>query len=187
MSPNDRQRLHEDLSEPRIVQLHLALQRLRSCISFMNSGAHPDDETSAMLAALSFRDGFDVSYACANRGEGGQNDLGTESGATLGTLRTAEMEAAASVLDMRLYWLSTHPQDSIHDFGFSKSGEQTLDHWGRERTLNRFVHIVRNEQPDILCPTFLDIPGQHGHHRAMTSMALEVMNRAADASYRTIR
>ncbi|MFK8082243.1 MAG: PIG-L family deacetylase [Granulosicoccus sp.] len=149
----------------------------------MNSGAHPDDETSALLAALSYRDGLDVSYACANRGEGGQNDIGTESSAVLGTLRTAEMEQAAKALDMRLYWLSTHPDDSISDFGFSKSGHETLLKWGHERTLQRFVSIVRREQPDILCPTFLDIPGQHGHHRAMTSMAHAVMERAADDDY----
>ncbi|MFK7857312.1 MAG: PIG-L family deacetylase [Granulosicoccus sp.] len=184
MSLEDRQRLEEDLRCPRIVQLHMALVRLRSCIKFMNSGAHPDDETSALLAALAYRDGFDISYACANRGEGGQNDIGTESSAMLGTVRTAEMEAAARVLDLRLYWLSTHPQDTIFDFGFSKSGHETLRKWGHERTLQRFVSIVRREQPDILCPTFLDIPGQHGHHRAMTAMAYAVMERAADKDYR---
>lgn len=183
MSLEDRQRLDENHSRPRIVQLHLALARLSSCVTFMSSGAHPDDEMSAMLAALAYRDGFDISYACANRGEGGQNDIGTESGAALGTLRTAEMEAAAKALDLRLYWLSSHPQDSIFDFGFSKSGDETLGRWGRERTLQRFVHIVRREQPDILCPTFLDVPGQHGHHRAMTAMAFEAMERAADTQY----
>ncbi|MFK7997261.1 MAG: PIG-L family deacetylase [Granulosicoccus sp.] len=183
MSLEERRRLDNDLCSPRIVQLHLALTRLRSCVKFMNSGAHPDDETSAMLAALAYRDGIDTSYACANRGEGGQNDIGRESSAVLGTLRTAEMEAAAKALDLRLYWLSTHPKDSIFDFGFSKSGKETLERWGHERTLQRFVSIVRREQPDILCPTFLDIPGQHGHHRAMTSMAFDVMEKAADKHY----
>ncbi len=183
MSFDDRQRLDEDKRQPRIVQLHLALARLRSCVTFMHSGAHPDDEVSSMMAALSYRDGFDISYACANRGEGGQNDIGTESHATLGTVRTAEMEAAARVLDLRLYWLSTHQNDSIFDFGFSKSGEETLRSWNRERTLKRFVSIVRREQPDILCPTFLDVPGQHGHHRAMTLLAHEVMEYAANPDY----
>ena len=146
----------------------------------MNSGAHPDDETSAMLAALGFRDGLDISYVCANRGEGGQNDIGTESGAALGTLRTAEMERAAAVLDMRLYWLSTHVHDTISDFRFSKSGTETLEKWGHAHTLSRFINVVRREKPDILCPTFLDIPGQHGHHRAMTQLAHEVISAAAD-------
>lgn len=183
MSFDDRQRLDEDQRQPRITQLHLALTRLRSCVTFMHSGAHPDDEMSSMLAALSYRDGFDISYACANRGEGGQNDIGTESSAALGTVRTAEMEAAARVLDLRLYWLSTHKDDSVFDFGFSKSGEETLRNWNRQRTLERFVSIVRREQPDILCPTFLDVPGQHGHHRAMTLLAHEVMDCSADPMF----
>ncbi len=37
-----------------------------------------------MLAALAFRDGINLSYACSTRGEGGQNDIGTERGADLG-------------------------------------------------------------------------------------------------------
>ncbi|MBX2839152.1 MAG: PIG-L family deacetylase [Gammaproteobacteria bacterium] len=179
----DLNRIDHHRNHARAVDLHFALRRLHSTVSFMNSGAHPDDETSAMLAALGFRDGLDISYACANRGEGGQNNIGTESGSSLGTLRTAEMERAAFTLDLRLYWLSTHAADTITDFGFSKSGIETLDRWQHERTLRRFVTIIRRERPDILCPTFLDVPGQHGHHRAMTQMAHEVMGVAADPAY----
>lgn len=185
MPLSDIKRLDKDRSQPRIIALHFALSRLRSIVSFMNTGAHPDDETSAMLAALGFRDGLDISYACANRGEGGQNDLGTEAAAVLGTLRTAEMEAAAESLDLRLYWLSQSPDDSIFDFGFSKNGEETLSRWNHKRSLLRFVTIIRQERPDIICPTFLDVPGQHGHHRAMTALAHEVMDRAADPDYLT--
>jgi len=182
MHSTELNRINNETRHPRILDLHFALQRLRSTVSFMNSGAHPDDETSAMLAALGLRDGLDISFTCANRGEGGQNTIGTESGDALGTLRTAEMECAAAELNMRLYWLSTHPADSITDFGFSKSGLETLTKWQHEHTLNRFVTIVRREKPDILCPTFLDVPGQHGHHRAMTQLAHEVFTAAADAS-----
>jgi len=179
----DIHRIEHASLHPRMLDLHFALQRLRSTVSFMNSGAHPDDETSAMLAAIGFRDGLDISYACANRGEGGQNDLGTESGSALGTLRTAEMERAAAVLDMRLYWLSSHVNDTINDFRFSKSGDETLAKWQHQHALNRFVSIVRREKPDILCPTFLDVPGQHGHHRAMTRLAHEVILAAADDGF----
>jgi LmbE family N-acetylglucosaminyl deacetylase len=177
------QRLQSDRQTPRILALWRGLQPLRTLVRFMNSGAHPDDETSAMLAVLGFRDGINLSYVCANRGEGGQNDIGREATEDLGTVRTAEMEQAAQVLDMRLYWLSQTPADSIFDFGFSKSGQETLAKWTHERTLARLVEVVRSEKPDILCPTFLDIPGQHGHHRAMTQAAHEVMERAADPGF----
>jgi len=185
MSASDSDRLLDEALQPRLVLLHQALARLRSTVSFMNTGAHPDDEVSAMLAVLGRRDGLDLSYACSTRGEGGQNDIGTEAGHDLGALRTAEMERAAAELDLRLYWLSHDAADPLFDFGFSKSGRQTLARWGHEHTRQRFVAVVRAERPDILSPTFLDVPGQHGHHRAMTAAALEVMDLAADPSYRT--
>lgn len=183
MPLTDQHRIARDMANPRIMQLGRALSKLGALVRFINTGAHPDDETSGMLAALTFRDRIDVSVACANRGEGGQNDIGTEMTEDLGALRTAEMERAADRLDCGLYWLSEHPADSIFDFGFSKSGEETLRKWGHDRTLSRFVEIVRTERPDIICPTFLDVPGQHGHHRAMTALAHEVMDVAADPDY----
>ncbi len=180
MRVTDLDRLNQQRAHPRITQLWLALRPLRSCISFMDTGAHPDDETSPMLAALALRDGVKLSHACSTRGEGGQNALGLETGKNLGVVRTREMERAAKVLNMSQYWLSQNPEDSIFDFGFSKSGEETLEHWGKERVLKRFVQILRRERPDIICPTFLDVPGQHGHHRAMTCSAFRAVELAAD-------
>lgn len=183
MTTPDQKRILDDRSQPLVLQLWWALRPLTSVIRFMQSGAHPDDETSSMMAALAFRNGINISYACSTRGEGGQNDLGTESGTALGALRTREMEAACDILGMKMYWHSDSPEDTITDFGFSKSGDETLGRWGHQRTLARFVDIVRRERPDILCPTFLDVPGQHGHHRAMTQSAFEVMEAAADPAF----
>lgn len=183
MPISDAARLSLQQTQPRAVMLWRALQPLRGLVRFMNTGAHPDDETSAMLAALGLRDGISLSYACSTRGEGGQNDLGREAGADLGTLRTAEMERACDVLNLSMYWLSDSPDDTITDFGFSKSGVETLGKWGHARTLRRFAEIIRADRPDIICPTFLDIPGQHGHHRAMTQAAHEVMEAAADPAF----
>jgi LmbE family N-acetylglucosaminyl deacetylase len=181
LSPRDR--LADDALHPQIVDLWFALKALGSVVSLMQSGAHPDDETSEMLAPLRFRDGLSIAYVCSTRGEGGQNDIGTETGADLGTLRTAEMERAARALDMRMWWLSESPEDSILDFGLSKTGTETMGIWGRARTLARLVAVVRAEKPDILVPTFLDVGGQHGHHRAMTEAAQLVFDLAADPGY----
>lgn len=183
MSNPTQSRILTEANDPLIARLWRAMAGLRSTVTFMNTGAHPDDETSAMLAALWLRDGVNLSYACSTRGEGGQNDIGTEAGSDLGTLRTAEMERAADVLDMRLYWHGQTADDTITDFRFSKSGVETMGIWGRERLMQRFVEIIRTDKPDIICPTFLDIPGQHGHHRAMTEAAHDVIALAADASY----
>jgi LmbE family N-acetylglucosaminyl deacetylase len=180
MTMDDATRVENQMRDSAVVRLWNALLPLKSVVSFMNTGAHPDDETSAMLAALSRRDGIQLSHACSTRGEGGQNALGTEISEDLGMVRTREMERAADVLDMTQYWLGESPKDTIFDFGFSKSGEETLAKWGHERILDRFVRILRRERPDIVCPTFLDVPGQHGHHRAMTQAAHEAVILAAD-------
>lgn len=182
--PNTTQsRILAEASAPLIARVWQAMAGLRSVVGFMNTGAHPDDETSAMLAALWLRDGVNLSYACSTRGEGGQNDIGTEAGPDLGALRTAEMERACDVLDMVMYWHGQRPDDTITDFRFSKSGTETMGIWGRDRLMTRFVEIVRTERPDILCPTFLDIPGQHGHHRAMTEAAHAVIALAVDPAF----
>jgi len=185
MSISDGTRLQQAYANPKSIQLWKALQQLKSVASFMNTGAHPDDETSRMLAALGFRDGIKLSHACSTRGEGGQNALGTETKVKLGIVRTREMERAAEILNMTQYWLCQTPTDPLADFGFSKSGEETLQIWGEERTLERFVHILRQERPDMIAVTFLDVPGQHGHHRAMTQSAFKAVNLAADPSYAT--
>lgn len=183
MSQSDQIRLARAAAKPRLVALHQIMTQLTSTLSFMNTGAHPDDETTAMLAIMVRHFGYDVSVACSTRGEGGQNVIGQEAGAALGVLRTAEMERAAAALDLRMYWLSQSPEDPITDFGFSKSGEETLAKWGKSHTVKRFVDILRRERPDIICPTFLDVPGQHGHHRAMTQAAFEAFDLAADPAY----
>jgi hypothetical protein len=46
------------------------------------------------------------------------------------------------------------------------------------------VRLIRSERPDAISPTFLDVPGQHGHHRAITRCTLEAAALAADAGYR---
>lgn len=183
MPMTDAARIRTQSSAPQALMLWRALRPLQGLARFMNSGAHPDDEKSGMLAALTYRDGLSVSYVCSTRGEGGQNDIGREAGADLGTLRTAEMHRACDVLGMSMYWLSKSPEDPITDFGFSKSGVETLGKWGHANTLQRLAEVIRADRPDILCPTFLDVPGQHGHHRAMTQAAHEVMTAAADPNF----
>jgi LmbE family N-acetylglucosaminyl deacetylase len=177
---SDRERLQRRKAHPRLVELHRALGRLGSVLTVMNTGAHPDDEQSGMLATLRFAEGMRVVVACSTRGEGGQNSLGPERSGTLGVVRTAEMEQAARELDADIAWLGFGPDDAVHDFGFSKSGVDTLRRWGRDRIVERLVRAYRRDRPDIVIPTFLDVPGQHGHHRAMTEAAKEAVALAAD-------
>lgn len=158
------------------------LRSLQSTLVFMQTGAHPDDETSRLLAKLSLDDGYHIVYVNAVRGQGGQNAVGPERGDALGYLRTEELNAAMGLIRADLAWLAEGPDDPIRDFGFSKSGAQTFEHWGKAHALAQMVKMVRLFRPDMLIPTFLDVPGQHGHHRAVTQTTLAAFEAAADAS-----
>ena len=175
-----RERLRRQAANPHLVALHNALGRLGSPLTAMNTGAHPDDEHNGMLASLRHQYGMRIVVACSTRGEGGQNILGPERVGALGVLRSREMEEAARVIDADIAWLGHGPDDPVHDFGFSKSGPDTLARWGEDRTIERLVRAYRQFRPDIVIPTFLDVPGQHGHHRAMTQAAETALALAAD-------
>lgn len=179
------ERLRRRAAAPRLVTLARALSRLRSTVTVMNTGAHPDDEHNEMLATMRHEMGMRIVVACSTRGEGGQNTLGPERGGALGVLRSREMEEAARALDADVAWLGHGPDDPVHDFGFSKSGKDTLSRWGEDLTVDRLVRAYRQFRPDIVIPTFLDVPGQHGHHRAMTEAAERAIALAADPAYET--
>ena len=51
-------------------QLYKWLKSLQSTLVFMQTGAHPDDETSRLLARLSLGDGMHVVYVNAVRVQG---------------------------------------------------------------------------------------------------------------------
>lgn len=178
--PELSHRFSQRRATPRLVALHRALSRLKSTVTVLHTGAHPDDEQNSMLAAMRFGLGMRTIIGCSTRGEGGQNTLGPERGGALGVVRTRELEEAADVIDADIVWFGFGPNDPVHDFGFSKNGHDTLERWQHELILERLVHAYRSEKPDIVIPTFLDVPGQHGHHRAMTMAAEEAIALAAD-------
>lgn len=166
-----------------------ALQPLRSVATWLMTGAHPDDEWNGFLAWLAYGRGVHTVYGCSTRGEGGQNAVGPERGRALGVLRSREMELAAGEIGLLVRWLGAGPgcgeDDPIHDFGFSRSGHDTLRRWGEERLIERLIKLIRTERPDAISPTFLDVPGQHGHHRAMTATTRRAIELAADPKFPT--
>ncbi|NKE31803.1 PIG-L family deacetylase, partial [Mycobacterium tuberculosis] len=99
------------------MDLWKAIKPLTTIASAMNTGAHPDDEHSAMLAYLSLGQGVDTYSVIANRGEGGQNEIGSELDNALGIIRTRELQEASKVTNVHLEMLSQKINDPIYDFG----------------------------------------------------------------------
>jgi len=160
-----------------------ALQPLRSTATWLMFGAHPDDEWSGFLAWLTLGRGIRAVFASATRGDGGQNALGAARGADLAALRSREMECAAAEIGFGLRWMTPGGDDPVRDFGFSRSGVDTLARWGERRLVERMARVIRQVRPDAVSPTFLDVPGQHGHHRAVTAALPRAMALAADAGW----
>ncbi len=163
-----------------IVELYEALTPLQSVGSFMTIGAHPDDERSSQIALLSRGMGVRSITVTANRGEGGQNAMGTEYLQALGVLRSREMEQSSAAFNVELFFLSESFDDPIIDFRFSKSAVETLEIWGEEVMMEKLVRAIRESRPDILFTNFQDVFGQHGNHRAMAYATVQAFHMAGD-------
>lgn len=162
------------------VELWNAVKPLETTVTFLNTGAHPDDERSDLLAYLSRGLGVKTASLIANRGEGGQNAIGNELGNALGIIRSNEMIEAAKVNGVTAYHLSETTSDAIYDFGFSKSPDETLEKWGEDVTYERLIKFIRTYQPDIIMPSFQNVDSQHGHHRAISILTDKSFEDAAD-------
>lgn len=162
------------------VELWNALKPLETTVTFLNTGAHPDDERSDFLAYLSRGLGVKTSSLIANRGEGGQNEIGDELGNALGIIRSREMIEAAKITGVKAYHLSETTSDPIYDFGFSKTPEETLKKWGENLTYERLIRFIRTYQPDIVMPSFRNDDTQHGHHRTMEILSERAFKDAAN-------
>ena len=115
-------------------------------------GAHPDDEDTDLLTVLVRGMGAEAAYLSLNRGEGGQNLIGSELGEALGILRTEELLAARRLDGARQFFTRAY------DFGYSKSLEDTWAHWPRDSVLKDVVRIVRRFQPQIIVSIFSGEP-----------------------------
>ena len=140
-------------------------------------GAHPDDEDTELLTVLVRGMGTEAAYLSLNRGEGGQNLIGSELGEALGLLRTEELLAARRLDGARQYFTRAY------DFGFSKSLTETWQHWPRDTVLKDVVRIVRRFRPQIIVSIFSGTPRDgHGQHQAAGWAAQEAFRAAGDSS-----
>jgi LmbE family N-acetylglucosaminyl deacetylase len=159
------------------VATGLLLRQLDGVKRVLMIGAHPDDEDTSLLAALSRRWGAQTAYLALTRGEGGQNLIGPELWEGLGIIRTGELEAARR-LDGGVQFFTR-----ALDFGYSKSADEALELWPREELLRDVVWVVRSFRPQIIVTVFSGTPADgHGQHQAAGIMAREAFEAAGDPS-----
>jgi LmbE family N-acetylglucosaminyl deacetylase len=157
------------------AEIKLALDRLNVCGTVLMIAAHPDDENTAVLADLARGRLVDTGYLSLTRGEGGQNLIGPEQGEKLGVIRTEELLDARHIDGARQFF------SRAIDFGFSKTAQETLDKWGRERTLADIVWVIRKFRPDVVILRFSGTPRDgHGQHQSSAILGKEAFTAAAD-------
>ncbi len=156
--------------------LKLMLRRLQTTGRLMQVDAHPDDEDGGMLTLEARGKGVSTLLMTLTRGEGGQNELGSNLFDVLGVVRTLEVLAADR------YYGVEQRFSRVADFGYSKTPEETFQKWqGHDIALADIVRVVRTFRPDVLIARFsgTDRDG-HGHHQASAILTKEAFRAAAD-------
>lgn len=140
-------------------------------------GAHPDDEDTNLLAWLAKGQHVETAYLSLTRGDGGQNLIGNELGEALGAIRTEELLAARRIDGAHQFFTRAY------DFGFSKTAEETFQHWPHDTLLGDVVRVVRNFRPHVIVAVFSGTPRDgHGHHQVSGILAREVYEMAGDTT-----
>ncbi len=156
-------------------EILLGLKKLKVTGSVLYFAAHPDDENTRLLAYMSKERLYRTGYLSMTRGDGGQNLIGDEQGIELGLIRTQELLAARRIDGAEQFFTRAY------DFGFSKSTDEALKIWDKEKILSDVVWVIRKFQPDVIINRFPpDNRAGHGHHSASAVLAQEAFIAAAD-------
>lgn len=151
------------------------LKKLNVLTSVLYIAAHPDDENTLMLAYLSKEKMARTAYLSLTRGDGGQNLIGPEQGYNIGIIRTQELLGARKVDGAEQFF------SRAYDFGFSKTKEETLNFWNKDKVLGDIVWLIRSYQPDVIITRFPpDERAGHGHHQASAYLAEEAFRISDD-------
>jgi LmbE family N-acetylglucosaminyl deacetylase len=173
-SPNAQLRVAPVAERPDSVALELMLRKLASTGTFMQTDAHPDDEDNGLLAMLGDGRGMRTTLVTLTRGDGGQNEIGPETGQALGVLRTEELLAVHRFDGAEQYFTRAL------DFGYSFSVEESIEKWGHDEILGDLVRHIRTIRPDVIAGFLCGGTGGGLHHQASAQLTREAFRAAAD-------
>lgn len=154
--------------------IQLALNKLNVLGSVLYIAAHPDDENTSVIAYMSKGKLYETAYLSLTRGDGGQNLMGNEKGDLLGVVRTQELLSARNIDGGKQFFTRAI------DFGYSKTANETLNNWDRDKILEDIVYVIRKFRPDVILTRFSNTQGGHGHHLSSAILAEEAFYAAAN-------
>ncbi|MGI9107849.1 MAG: NEW3 domain-containing protein [Pyrinomonadaceae bacterium] len=151
------------------------LRRLQTTASAMHTGAHPDDEDTALIARLARGEQARVAYLALNRGEGGQNVIGAELFEPLGVIRTEELLQSRRLDGGEQFFTRAF------DYGFTKTRAEAAEKWGEGLVLGDMVRAIRIFRPLVVIARFTGTPADgHGHHQLSGHLTPQAFRAAAD-------
>lgn len=157
------------------IGLGQKIKRLQTTASAMHTAAHPDDEDSGLLARLARGESARVSYLSLNRGEGGQNVIGSELFEPLGVIRAEELLQARTLDGGQQFFTR------VMDYGFSKKREEAARIWGEQQVLGDMVRAIRLFRPLVVISRFSGTPADgHGQHQLAGYLSPIAFKAAAD-------
>src|SRR6185312_14700161 len=158
------------------VALGLAVRRLGVSGTFMQAPAHPDDEHNALFALFTHGMGLRSVDVQANRGDGGQNEIGPELFQDIAVLRSAELLSAHRIDGAEQYFTRAI------DYGYSFDPQEVIRKWGRTEIVGDFVRLMRTLRPDVVLTMNIQGRGGDRAHEATAVLVREAYAAAGDPS-----
>jgi LmbE family N-acetylglucosaminyl deacetylase len=162
--------------KPNSVAIYNQIQKLNFLGSVLYVAAHPDDENTRLISYLSNETKARTAYLSLTRGDGGQNLIGPQLRELLGVIRTQELIEARKIDGGEQIFTRAN------DFGFSKSPEESLEIWDKEKVLSDIVFAIRKFKPDVIINRFdhRTSGNTHGHHSASALLSVESFTKTND-------
>ena len=157
-------------------EIYNQIQKLNFLGSVLYIAAHPDDENTQLISYLSNNTKARTGYLSLTRGDGGQNQIGSQLRDLLGVIRTQELIEARKIDGGEQFF------SRANDFGFSKNAEETLQIWDKQKILSDIIWTIRKFQPDVIINRFdhRTSGNTHGHHSSSAKLSFECFNLAND-------
>jgi LmbE family N-acetylglucosaminyl deacetylase len=164
--------------KPSSSEIYQQLKALNFLGNVLYIAAHPDDENTSLITYFSKEINAKTTYLSLTRGDGGQNLIGSELSEKLGMIRTQELLNARKIDGGNQFF------SRAIDFGYSKTPEETLKIWDKDKILSDVVWAIRKHRPDIIINRFdhRTSGSTHGHHTSSALLSLEAFELAGDKS-----
>ena len=139
-------------------------------------GAHPDDDDPRLIAWLARGHGVETAYLSLTRGEAGDNFIGTESGTSLGAVRTLESMAARRVDGGMSFF------GRAFDFGIAKNAQLVFKRWPAGVVVTDLLRVIRSYRPHVIIIPYPDsVIDGNGQHEAVGVVVRSAFEAAADS------